>query len=77
MRGGMTNPDHLVGFALAAVADGHDREIVGDTTEVAPKRGGDPPIVGVADDVFDLTVLDHSAELSTELELVSTVVDRP
>ena len=73
----MTDPDHLVGFALAAVADGHDSEVVGDAAEISPERGRDTPVVGVADDVFDLAVLDHSAEFSAKLKLVATVVDRP
>jgi len=69
----------LIEFAFAAVGSAHDGKgvAVSDSAQASPEALGDTPVAGVADDLGQLAVADHLAELAAELELVAAVVDRP
>jgi hypothetical protein len=75
----MADLDDLVGFALAAIGRAEDlvAALVADPDEVPPEGRRDAAIVGLLDDARQLAVLDESAPLAAELELVARVVDRP
>src|SRR5262245_47203419 len=75
----MAGAHHLLGLSFATVGRAPQRPVFrpGDGCAGIPELGADPAIAGVLEHADALAPADFPTDLTTELEVVALVIDRP